>query len=131
MSEKITLQKIFDLAWEHFIVGDGEPAFDECGGCSYETLDGRKCAVGLALPPHPEGEDCEYEYSFSQVVEKLPQLFDSSVLQITYDKLCHFQNMLHDRLINSNTGEWDCPKEDMIASYQEVAEEFGLTVPSR
>ena len=130
MSEKITLQKIFDLAWEHFIVGDGEPAFDSNSGCSYETPDGRKCAVGLALPPHPKGEDYEYEGSFGAVVAKLPELFASSVLRISYDNLCHFQNMLHDRLIDSCSGEWNGSKEDLKASYLEVAQQFNLTVPN-
>jgi len=130
MSEKITLQKIFDLAWEHFIVGDGEPAWDEAGGCSYKTPDGRKCAVGLALPPHPDGEDCTYDGSFGVVAKGHPQLFDTSVLEISLISLAHFQIMLHDGLIDSCSGEWNCSKEHRKASYVEAAWEFHLTVPS-
>lgn len=133
MSEKITLQKIFDLAWEHFIVGDGKPAYDGWTGCSYETRDGRKCAVGLALPPHPEdpeGEDCEYEGSFGSVASKYPELFDERILRLSYNRLVEFQVSLHDRFVDSTNGEWNCPKEDRKASYLRVAEEFGLIVPN-
>lgn len=125
MSEKITLQKIFDLAWEHFIVGDGQPAFDGNSGCSYKTKDGRKCAVGLALPTYEE-----YEGSFGALVDTCPRLFDQSVIQIPYHELNEFQMGLHDRLIDSCSGEWNCSKEARKDSYLRVADRFGLTVPS-
>ena len=125
MSEKITLQKIFDLAWEHFIVGDGKPAFDGNSGCSYLTDDGRKCAVGLALP-----EDETYEGSFGALVNEYPNLFDQSVIQIPYNDLNEFQCAVHDRLIDSCSGEWNCSKEDRKIIYLETAKHFGLTLPN-
>lgn len=125
MSDKITLQKIFDLAWEHFIVGDGEPAFDGNNGCLYKTGDGRKCAVGLALPTYET-----YEGSFGALVDKYPNLFDQSVIQIPYHDLNEFQCYLHDRLIDSCSGEWNCSKEDRKANYLRTADRFGLTIPN-
>lgn len=128
MSKKITLQKIFDLAWEHFIVGDGEPGYSEHTGCTYKTPDGRKCAVGLALPENPDGY--EYEGSFRTLVLDYPELFDDSVLKRPRDSLNAFQSGLHDDLVDKTTGEWRFNKEEMKAKYLAVAESFGLTVPS-
>ena len=128
MSENITLQKIFDLAWEHFIVGDGEPALDECLSCCYLTRNGSRCAVGLALPD--AHESLSFETSFGNLVTSFPDLFDKSVLDMDYHKLCAFQNMLHDRLVDVRTRGWKDSKDVRKAEYIEVAEAYNLTVPS-
>lgn len=129
MSDKITLQKIFDLAWNHFIVGDGQPAFDENTGCSYETSDGRKCAVGLALPTPASGEDGYYG-TFECVVAAYPHLFDQEINAMKANALNLFQVRLHDGLIDSNTGEWRYTKEERQGRYLQVAKDFNLTVPN-
>ena len=125
MSDKITLQKIFDLAWEHFIVGDGEPAWSkEKRRCQYLTEDGRKCAVGLALP---EGHSSQQAHKgFLNLCQEYPELFDESVHSARH-YLNDFQRHLHDQLIAG--GEWLYSKEKRRQGYIQVARDFGLTVP--
>lgn len=125
MSEKITLQRIFDLAWEHFIVGDGEPAWNrEKHRCQYLTDDGRKCAVGLALPDGHSSQDAHM--GFQSLYLEYPELFDESVHVARY-YLDEFQRHLHDQLIEG--GEWRYSKEDRRQGYLQVARDFGLNVP--
>lgn len=125
MSDKITLQRIFDLAWEHFIVGDGEPAWSKAQQrCQYLTDDGRKCAVGLALPE--EFSSQTFYKGFRSLCENYPKMFDKSVHGALY-YLDEFQRRLHDQLIED--GEWCYSKEDRRQGYLQVARDFGLTVP--
>lgn len=126
--EPITLQKIFDLAWQKFIVEGGEPAADTNGRCLYLTEDGRKCAVGLALPDgHPtQGSGG----TFSVLVRAYPGLFSLDVLGLVSDgdgELDRFQARLHDSL--QEKGKWVQDVEDRARCYRVVAKEFGLTVP--
>jgi len=125
MSDKITLQKIFDLAWDHFIVGDGMPAWsEETRRCQYLTDDGRKCAVGLALPDGHSSQDAHK--GFMDLCQEYPELFAESVhSELNY--LDEFQRHLHDQLIEG--GEWRYSKEDRRQGYLKVARDFGLTVP--
>lgn len=125
MSDKITLQKIFDLAWDHFIVGDGKPAVDRIRGCCYRTDQGHKCAVGLALPDGHESQNCVG--SMPWLVNDYPELFDSSVVNSKAAYLEHFQARLHDDLIV--LGDWQYDKAIRREKYLEVAKDYGLTVP--
>lgn len=132
MSDKITLQKIFNLAWEHFIVGDGKPAIGLMGNCVYCNDDGDRCAIGLALPNHHPS--LKFKGGFSELVDTYPSLFDRSV--IDFDKtspsgisLNAFQKQLHDYLA-LNSREWNSSKNIRRNKYLEVAKQFGLTVPN-
>lgn len=128
MSEKITLQKIFDLAWEHFIVGDGMPALEHfANDCCYLTGDGKKCAVGLALPDGHEVQDSIF--AFHEIVEEYPELFDDSVRMTSEADLQQFQDKLHDALVDGDTRGWLFSKPERRQKYIKVAERFGLTVP--
>jgi hypothetical protein len=124
---RITLQDIFNKAWQHFIIEDNPPATELMMGmhvCRYLTLDGRKCAVGLALPNNPEvQEQC---CGFETLVVDYPDLFSEDLTGKSY--LREFQNRLHDKL--QRDGNWAYGKEQMKHSYLSVAEEYGLTVPS-
>lgn len=131
----ITLQSIFNAAWQKFIVEDGEPAaetvIDKKGSvwhsCKYLTKDGRKCAVGLELPDGHESqkEGCD----FSRLVELYPELFDDDVKNATKEMLVDFQFSLHDNL--QYKGKWTLNKEDRKQQYIEVAEFYNLKVPGR
>ena len=130
--EKISLQKIFNLAWEHFIVRDEPPAVYN-GACMYLTRDGRKCAVGLALPDgHPSQK---FECSFAHLVEGHPELFDESVKRMTRLRtrlrLDEFQRRLHDSMsdrVSDNAG-WCYTLDERKEEYLAVAKDYGLTVP--
>jgi len=129
-NELITLQKIFDLAWQKFIVEGGAPAADNNGKCSYLTYDGRKCAVGLALPDgHPAQKGAG---RFSSLVCGYPELFGPDVLAVMGDptgRLDRFQARLHDSL--QDKGEWTEDAKTRAAHYRKVAKDFGLTVPGQ
>ncbi len=54
-------QTLFNNAWQHFIVGDGQPAFSvQDKMCWYLTADGRKCAIGVSIPDGQNGEQIEH-----------------------------------------------------------------------
>jgi len=130
MSDKITLQRIFDLAWDHFIVGDGMPSVYldtyERIRCCY-AIDGKKCAVGLALPE--ESDATANSGSFSDLVCDHSELFDHSVLKICNTDLNYFQGCLHDMLVDEHTGDWRLSKDERRKEYIKVAEKFNLTIP--
>jgi hypothetical protein len=117
----ITLQRIFNLAWQAFVVEKRRPARDHEGCCSYLTDDGRKCAVGLALP---DGHEAQRSGSgFNTLTKRYPELFDVP----SHADTDNFQRKLHDG-ISSIDGAWIDPEGIEIA-YRRVAAEYGLTIP--
>ena len=123
---QITLQMIFDAAWQAFVVERRPPAYDTVASiCRYLTEDGRKCAVGLVLPEgHPVQKQ---EHSLGQIVKRYPELFHPQLQSLTNYQLNRFQQLLHDDLIDYDTGEWDFP--DLHGHYARAAKEYGLTIP--
>lgn len=129
MSEKITLQKIFDLAWQAFIVEDRPPAYNRSTGCVYATEDSRRCAVGLALPDSLAKTLVGKDMSFSQVVEAYPGEFNDCIIFSDADMLDGFQSALHDSMVCPLTGNWRLNVDKRRASYIETAKLYGLQVP--
>jgi hypothetical protein len=119
---KITLQDIFNAAWQAFIVEDRKPAFENLS-CRYLTDDGRRCAVGLCIP---DGHPAQLlAMSFDQLALDYPELFD-----VPDDcDLDTFQNALHDELIVYESGEWFLSKAEREQAYRLIAAQYNLTVP--
>lgn len=61
MSDAITLQSIFNAAWDHFIVKGNRNAAVSAGTCRYITEKGARCAVGLVLSEEQLGELVRHE----------------------------------------------------------------------
>jgi hypothetical protein len=121
----ITLQMIFDAAWQAFIV-EGKPPAQENNSCRYLTSDGRKCAVGLCIPDgHPAQH---FDRSLPGLLNEYPDLFSGALKPYDYDDLNRFQFGLHDDLCHR--GEWAEDVEARREAYFEVAKQFGLVVPS-
>jgi len=128
----ITLQQIFNLAWQKFIIEQAPPAMsfdrrDREFRCEYVTKDGSRCAVGLAIPV----EQLTYEeqtVTFPSLVDRYPEWFDASVCANYH--LREFQASLHDDLASKETGQWKFSNSEMADMYRVVAENFNLTVPS-
>ena len=120
---KITLQSIFDKAWEAFVIGDNDPGYDKnLGQCVYVDGKGNKCAVGLSLPENSELQG--NREGFSELYDLFPELFD---IDETFDlDLDDFQYALHDNHVDSDTGYWKNTKEDRKAAYLTAAEDYGL-----
>lgn len=136
---KITLQHIFNLAWDHFVVNDGPPGIVRRGmpgseatyRCCYLNPEtGAKCAVGLALPDgHPAQQS---PLDFASVVNEYPDLFDESVHAMLGGNLANFQYMLHDSMLDMRNPGWvgDCnTQEARAAQYRKVAHIYNLTIP--
>lgn len=122
--KKITLQDIFNAAWQAFIVED-RPAASEKGTCSYLTSDGRKCAVGLVIPDgHPTQTEPK---TWDTFVSDYPDLFDEEILQMSKGALACFQRRLHDSMVGNN--EWLCSVEGRRTAYQLIANDYNLTIP--
>lgn len=130
MSEKITLQRVFDLAWHRFIVLVGQPAveFSDSMGryaCRYVCADGRKCAIGLALP---EGHDMQRTNQTADALVRVhPELWDLSQKEI--NAFGRIQAELHDNMVDKDTGEWAVPLFERRAVYEKIALEFDLRIP--
>jgi hypothetical protein len=126
----ISLQDIFNAAWQAFIVEDKPPAISLGGGCLYDDGKGNKCAVGLCLP---EGHDAlRVEVPFSDLVEIYPALFDAQIRDMPQWELDDFQRVLHDGLINrkgSASGCWANDKLVRTPVYRVVAKAYNLTIP--
>lgn len=132
MSEEITLQKIFDLAWQAFIIEDKPPSYGKnpLSGdwqCLYEDEYGNSCAVGLAIPKgHPARK---FGGSLWYLVQAHQCLFDVKMRSLSYDDSITFQTSLHDKFVGVD-GMWMITKEERMNRYIEVAEIFGLTIPA-
>lgn len=133
MSTPITLQHIFNLAWQAFIV-EGKPPAVTGNDCEYETEDGRRCAIGLALPDvltHPHtGEPVPRRGvtgSFGTIVRRYPQYFDQSIRAAIPTTLIDFQGRLHDSL--QLDGHWTQSLAQRKKAYRNIAKDYGLTVP--
>lgn len=129
----ISLQDIFDAAWQAFIIDDKLPATTGAGGCSYLTSDGRKCAVGLCLP---EGHETQNFWGcLSELVERHPELFDDQMKAMKYTDLNEFQAALHDTLTSHEykQGEmirgWCMSSSHRATIYRVVAKAYNLTIP--
>lgn len=127
MDKTISLQDIFDAAWQKFIVEDAPPAVSAQGCCSYLTEDGRKCAVGLCIPDGHKAQTIK-DIGFSGLVHPFPELWADDVMGLTFTALDIFQNSLHDAHTNY-TGDWTSSKENREQAYRKVAQDYGLTIP--
>jgi hypothetical protein len=131
MSDKITLQKIFDLAWQAFIIEDKPPS---CGriACLYQDAYGNRCAVGLSLPNYHNA--LMYEGGFEGLVDGYPELFDEQIQELANlifkGSLNKFQARLHDHWVDIETREWKGTKQERMEDYLKIAEELKLTIPA-
>lgn len=122
---KITFQKIFDAAWQAFIVEDKPPSVNGFD-CKYLSKSGAKCAIGLVLP---DGHPAQLEsYPFDQLVRNYPELFDKEILDAENYVLFDLQRELHDRL--SYGPDWSVSLDVRTYRYLTVARQFKLKVPN-
>lgn len=128
----ITLQHVFNTAWQAFIIEDKPPGMDpETKKCSYSG-----CAFGLCFPEgHPAKKETR---TIEEVISKYPELFDESIIKLseTYERayyLFNFQYKLHDDLCYwnpiTNKPAWKHSKEEMKQIYRYIAEQYKLTIP--
>ena len=130
---KITLQHIFNLSWQRFIIEQANPCvkYDDFHGeyhCRYSDGQGGHCAVGLALPEELEGDD--QTRTFPTIVGARIEWFDISVTTMTENELRRFQCELHDDLTNLKTGTWKLALHHRVKKYKAVARRYGLEIPS-
>lgn len=124
LENPITLQEIFNNAWEHFIVKGSPPSVEFVGGvrmCKYRGVNNNCCAIGLSLPDAIviEGKAAGY------ISINFPQFFESGISNV---ELSRMQRRLHDLLVNKD-GVWGCDAEEMKKKYIEVARDYNLTIP--
>ena len=131
--EPISLQRIFNLAWQAFIV-ERRPPGRGPEGCQYRTANGNRCAVGLALNDE-QLDAVDDDSPLGRLVETHPEWFDHSVLALG-NMATSFQYRLHDRLTldyltpNGNVEYiWRCSAKEMERTYREAAYVYGLTIP--
>lgn len=127
----ITMQDIFNAAWQAFIVEDRPPAVDAQGMCQYRTEDGRKCAVGLCIP---DGHRLVSGISFGSFGDIVAldaicsdPLFGSDIHDTPRQVLECFQQELHDQI--QTGGVWLFDVEERKELYVETARRYGLQVP--
>jgi len=125
VSKRITFQKIFDAAWQAFIVEDKPPSVNADGNCVYDDGNGNCCAIGLVLPEgHPSRS---FLGGFNSLIGSYSNLFANDILRAGFFTREGIQRRLHDRLISG--GVWAYSKEERKRKYIEVAKEYNLKVP--
>jgi hypothetical protein len=128
---KITLQQIFDAAFQAFIIEDRPPCVGSSGACFYRGPNNTHCAVGLVLPPeidNPEG-------TFTSVMGQYSEFFHEDLFKMTQEELDNFQQALHDDLcLHNKIGkvqpEWALNARQRLTVYIIVAKAYNLKVPS-
>lgn len=129
----VTLQKIFDDAWQAFIVENRPPAMEKDPGgtwlCRYETTDGRQCAIGLQLAGYEEAET--YFGTFEDLIKEdlTPELWADDVLSLDPEQLIDVQERLHDNLCCED--EWSFSLETRARIYLSLAAEYGLNTDGK
>ena len=126
---KLSLQDIFNAAWQRFVVETGKPAMYN-GNCQYVTNTSEMCAVGCALPNELLKEIVKEHLNgapFSGIVSTYPEYFDDSIFDYSGNVLNEFQACLHDN-IESFLGDVE-HKEEVKAIYTKVAQRFNLNIP--
>jgi hypothetical protein len=129
MAKLISLQSIFNKAWRNFVI-DGKPPAYENGQCYYNMPDGRRCAIGLSLPPDIFRYIHQLDMSFSEVVVRYPDIFGPCVLALSRDQQDIFQAMLHDDLVSLFTDGWKSGVS-LRDEYIGTAARFGLSIPRK
>lgn len=132
MEEKITLQKIFDAAWQAFIVEHRPPSVVYNSAQNryvpvYVSGENSRCAIGLVLT-----DDCAIKfrnYNFHFLVERCPELFAEDVRTLSPSGFMEIQGGLHDHLYSPRIGKWVVPWDDRKLKYIELAIKFKLLVP--
>ena len=132
--KRISLQSMFDKAWQKFVVERCRPGFLN-GVCSYWSMREKgghteecRCAVGWSLPNIPA--ILATQIGLPLVVEEYPFLFEKDLvyLEHKYRVLHDTQHRLHDKWVDRDTGEW-YSDVDLSKVYRDLAEEFELKVP--
>jgi hypothetical protein len=130
--QPITLQRVFDKAWDAFVVNDGQPARTPAGGCAYLNENGNKCAIGLCIPDgHPAQKAETY---VGGLFRDWPELFGD------LKGLSEAQEELHDGICTSTEdarGVYINPKWKTAADtqqkrqviYRAFAARYSLTIP--
>lgn len=131
-NESSSLQRIFNTAWQKFIIEDSPPALEystekKTYVCRYLTNDNRKCAIGLCIPEGHEAQ--KSKLYFSGLIREFKSLFPDLV-NFSVSTLNSFQIDLHDSMVNFTTGKWAYTKVERIEKYLSVAKEYNLEVPS-
>jgi hypothetical protein len=129
----ITLQDIFNAAWQRYIIEKRGPACAEIKGvgrfCVYQTTTGEKCPVGWALPAgHPALSSHE---ALPRLRHRFPELFAQEIHDMDADRLDTFQALLHDKQADVKTGCWIKGNAWLAGSFTKTAKEYGLKIPGQ
>lgn len=128
-TNKITLQDIFNAAWQAFIIEKKPPAVQLKTNnyvCSYLTPDGRKCAIGLCIP---DGHNLQTSIEYFDCIAH-NSIFCDEIRNIGSVDLIKFQRQLHDNHINNKTGKWQVSPEELKQAYINIAHKFNLNIPN-
>lgn len=144
--KKITLQDIFNAAWQAFIIENKPPSqeLNEDGfyTCKYLTSNKRKCVIGLCLPDGHNYQNFKKSFYdlvvYDKSVKEEDQIFDKSIhtlLNTSHinnlfsNSLNVFQASLHDMLCANC--EWLYSNSQRKQKYKQVAKEYNLTIPTK
>lgn len=136
----ISLQLIFDAAWQKFIIEGASPAItrdhdsDEYTCTYFNPTTHGKCAIGLVLPEEHEAQ--KSSSNFRTLVREYPELFNEQIQTLAssdndhdWETLNAFQAGLHDDWVDLNTGEWNTLLDGRKQGYIDLAKEYDLTIP--
>lgn len=118
----ITLQSIFNLAWQKFVVEKLPPCVD--GDVCMYTKGDNHCAIGWSLPADALRHLGERSMGFGRVVTHYPKHFHPDIHHMSYDDLNEFQSDLHDEIQQS--GKWIT---DVEVAYRNAAAKYSLCIP--
>lgn len=148
---KVTLQKIFNAGWKHFVENDDPPAVAG-GSCRYVVKkpgqEERRCIIGWALPKSIiESFDAnDVQAPIADLLAQSPSEFDFSPLreftciggrwvalhgatsaQLAFEEA---QDLLHDELATTR-GTWkkQYTRERRKQVYEAFAKKYGLHIP--
>jgi hypothetical protein len=148
---KVTLQKIFNAGWKHFVENDDPPAVAG-GNCRYVVKkpgqEERRCIIGWALPKSiiESFDENDVQAPISDLLAQSSSEFDLSPVreftcidgrwteiygavspQLAFEEA---QDLLHDEMATTR-GTWkkQYTRERRREIYEQFAKKYGLRIP--
>ncbi len=99
-----TLQDVFNVIWQKFVVKGAPQSRHQSGGCAYRDPNGNACFVGCCIPDEEYYPEMEGRYART-LAESDPDLWERVFNGITADNMCVLQR-IHDRWSAGSYGDW-------------------------
>lgn len=129
MTNRESMQKIFNKVWNHFVVNKGQKAQNE-DGCAYRDEDGNKCAIGCLVPDDVYNESMDEGVGFNYLIRTRSKLADFFQREYGFVESDHVMKEFIDKLRKAHDYCYDPFTHNIKVELMNIANAYLLTIPS-